>query len=40
MIQPAQEDSTVAETKKEEKGLADKDILGLLKDLNGLPNDV
>lgn len=40
MIQPAQETSTVAETKKEEKGLADKDILGLLKDLDGLPNDV
>ena len=40
MIQPTQEASTVAETKKEEKGLADKDILGLLKDLNGLPNDV
>lgn len=40
MIQPAQEASTVAETKKEEKGLADKDILGLLKNLDGLPNDV
>lgn len=41
MIQPSQAaDSTVAEAKKEEKGLADKDILGLLKDLDGLPNDV